>query len=65
MADYRPGIVTVDGHGEEWSDVDGFEFSLLPALDPDEENAYEGGQMTVKARFFYPFFFFWVGELLG
>ncbi|XXG84466.1 hypothetical protein AAC387_Pa10g1976 [Persea americana] len=49
MADFRPGIVTVDGHGDDWSDVDGFEFSLLPALDPDEENKYKGGQMSVKA----------------
>lgn len=57
MADFRPGIVTVDGHGDDWSDVDGFEFSLLPALDPDEENKYKGGQMSVKARFFLFFSF--------
>ncbi|XP_077218400.1 heme binding protein [Tasmannia lanceolata] len=49
QADFRPGIVTLDGHADEWADIDGFEFSLLPALDPDEENAYKGGKMTVKA----------------
>lgn len=48
-ADYKPGIVTVDGHGDDWADIDGFEFSLLPALDPDQENHYPGGKMTVKA----------------
>lgn len=49
MAEYKPGIVTVDGHADDWNDVDEFEFSLLPALDPDEENEYKGGKMTVKA----------------
>ncbi|XP_058076597.1 uncharacterized protein LOC131225156 isoform X1 [Magnolia sinica] len=49
MAEYRPGIVTVDGHADDWSEVDGFEFALLPALDPDEDHEYKGGKMTVKA----------------
>ncbi|CDP15247.1 unnamed protein product [Coffea canephora] len=48
-AQFRPGVVTLDGHADDWEDVYGFEFSLLPALDPDEENAYKGGKMTVKA----------------
>ncbi|KAF7127490.1 hypothetical protein RHSIM_Rhsim11G0096600 [Rhododendron simsii] len=48
-AQYRPGVVTLDGHADDWKDVNGFEFSLLPALDPDAENAYTGGTMTVKA----------------
>ncbi|KAE9446678.1 hypothetical protein C3L33_21441, partial [Rhododendron williamsianum] len=48
-AQYRPGVVTLDGHADDWKDVNGFEFSLLPALDPDAENAYTGGKMTVKA----------------
>lgn len=48
-AQYRPGLVTLDGHADDWKDVNGFEFSLLPALDPDAENAYSGGKMTVKA----------------
>lgn len=47
-AQYRPGVVTLDGHADDWKDVNGFEFSLLPALDPDAENAYTGGKMTVK-----------------
>lgn len=47
-AQYRPGVVTLDGHADDWKDVNGFEFSLLPALDPDAENAYTGGTMTVK-----------------
>lgn len=51
QAEFRPGIVTLDGHADEWKDIDGFEFSLLPALDPDAENEYKGGKMTVKVRF--------------
>lgn len=47
-AQYRPGVVTLDGHADDWKDVNGFEFSLLPALDPDAENAYASGRMTVK-----------------
>ncbi|KAK9291397.1 hypothetical protein L1049_019344 [Liquidambar formosana] len=49
QAEYKPGIITLDGHADDWKYVDGFEFSLLPALDPDQENAYKGGKMTVKA----------------
>lgn len=47
--DFRPGIITLDGHADDWKDVDGFEFSLLPALDPDVEHEYKAGRMTVKA----------------
>lgn len=49
-AAFRPGIVTLDGHAEDWSDVEGSEFSLLPALDPDDDKEYSGGKMTVKVR---------------
>ncbi|KAL5996445.1 hypothetical protein ACLOJK_026523 [Asimina triloba] len=49
LADYMPGIVTVDGHADDWSEVDGYEYALIPALDPDEEHEYKGGKMTVKA----------------
>ncbi|KAM7474308.1 hypothetical protein LguiB_021551 [Lonicera macranthoides] len=48
-AEFVPGIVTVDGDGDDWRDINGFEFSLLPALDPDKENEYKGGKMNVKA----------------
>ncbi|KAK6941107.1 Cytochrome c-552/DMSO reductase-like, hem-binding domain [Dillenia turbinata] len=48
-AEFKPGIITVDGHADDWSDVDGFEFSLLPALDPDFDHEYKAGKMTVKA----------------
>lgn len=48
-AQFRPGIVTLDGRADEWPDVDGFEFPLRPALDPDEDNQYRAGKMTVKA----------------
>lgn len=55
MAEYRPGTVDLDGRGDDWKDVDGFEFPLRPALDPDEENQYRGGKMTVKVSSFSPF----------
>ncbi|KAH7516958.1 uncharacterized protein LOC107426135 [Ziziphus jujuba] len=48
-AGFRPGLVTLDGHADDWKDIDGFEFSLLPALDPDAENEYKAGKLTVKA----------------
>ncbi|KAL0927601.1 hypothetical protein M5K25_001789 [Dendrobium thyrsiflorum] len=49
VADYRPGIITVDGHADDWAGVEGFEFSLLPALDPDADKAYSGGKISIKA----------------
>ncbi|KAG8369073.1 hypothetical protein BUALT_Bualt15G0112300 [Buddleja alternifolia] len=49
-AQFRPGIVTLDGHADDWADVDdGFDFPLRPALDPDEDNEYKPGKMTLKA----------------
>ena len=48
VAEFRPGLITIDGHTDDWKDIDGFEFSLLPALDPDAENEYKAGKMTVK-----------------
>ncbi|XP_022728069.1 uncharacterized protein LOC111283734 [Durio zibethinus] len=49
QADFRPGVITLDGHADDWKDIDGFEFSLLPALDPDQDHEYKDGKMTVKA----------------
>ncbi|XP_057519208.1 uncharacterized protein LOC130799925 [Amaranthus tricolor] len=49
VAQFRPGVVTLDGHPDDWQDIGGFEFSLLPALDPHEDDAYKGGKMTLKA----------------
>lgn len=49
-AEFRPGIVTVDGRAEDWADVAGPQLALLPALDFDEDKAYGGGPMTVKVR---------------
>lgn len=49
LAEYKPGIVTVDGHADDWADVGGSEFALLPALDPDADKAYGGGKIIVKA----------------
>ncbi|KAJ7973077.1 heme binding [Quillaja saponaria] len=48
-AEFKPGLITLDGHADDWKDIDGFDFSLLPALDRDAENEYKGGKMTVKA----------------
>ncbi|PIN10060.1 hypothetical protein CDL12_17351 [Handroanthus impetiginosus] len=47
-AQFRPGLVTLDGHADDWDAVDGFEFPLRPALDPDEDKEYEAGKMTIK-----------------
>lgn len=55
VAGFGPGLITLDGHADDWKDIDGFEFSLLPALDPDAENEYKAGKMTVKV---VSFFFF-------
>ncbi|KAJ8748279.1 hypothetical protein K2173_000851 [Erythroxylum novogranatense] len=48
VAAFNPGIVTVDGHAEDWKNIVGSQFSLLSALDPDADKNY-GGKMTVKA----------------
>ncbi|KAH6823901.1 heme binding protein [Perilla frutescens var. hirtella] len=45
---FRPGIITVDGKVEDWKDVSGSDFALLPALDPDADKAYNAGKMTLK-----------------
>ncbi|GAV83061.1 EB_dh domain-containing protein [Cephalotus follicularis] len=50
QAEFRPGLVTLDGRADDdWNDVEGFEFPLLPALDPDADHVYKAGKMTVKA----------------
>ncbi|CAH9132570.1 unnamed protein product [Cuscuta epithymum] len=49
QAEFRPGVVTLDGHVDDWKDVYGSEFSLFPALDPDADKEYNGGKMTIKA----------------
>ncbi|CAH9082580.1 unnamed protein product [Cuscuta epithymum] len=49
QAEFRPGVVTLDGHVDDWKDVNGTEFSLLPALDPDADKEYSGGKMIIKA----------------
>lgn len=50
QAQFRPGIVTLDGHVDDWKDVGGSQFSLLPALDPDADKEYNGGKMTIKVH---------------
>lgn len=48
QANYRPGDITLDGRADDWAQVDGFDFSLLPALHPDAGDSYKHGKMTVK-----------------
>lgn len=48
QAEFKPGIITLDGHVDDWKDIDGSEFSLLPALDPDADKEYNSGKMTLK-----------------
>ncbi|EMS57065.1 hypothetical protein TRIUR3_11959 [Triticum urartu] len=49
VAEFRPGEVTLDGHPADWEAVEASEFALLPALDPDDDKAYTGGKVAVKA----------------
>lgn len=56
IAEFRQGLVTIDGRGDEWADVVGLQLALLPALDFDEDKAYAGGTMTVKVSVPLPFF---------
>ncbi|MED6169084.1 hypothetical protein PIB30_018006 [Stylosanthes scabra] len=48
-AEFRPGVVTLDGHGDEWKDIGYSQFPLLPALDPDADKEFKAGKMTVKS----------------
>lgn len=48
QANYRPGVITLDGRADDWAQVDAFDFSLLPALHPDAGDSYRHGKMTVK-----------------
>jgi len=50
-SEFQPGVITLDGHADDWKDIDGSHFSLLLALDPDAENEFNGGKMTVKVIF--------------
>uniref|UniRef100_A0A0D6R9N7 Cytochrome c-552/DMSO reductase-like haem-binding domain-containing protein n=1 Tax=Araucaria cunninghamii TaxID=56994 RepID=A0A0D6R9N7_ARACU len=49
VAEYMPGIVSLDGNPKEWGNIMGYSFPLLPALDPDIDKQYTAGEMTVKA----------------
>ncbi|XP_044501469.1 uncharacterized protein LOC123222654 [Mangifera indica] len=49
QAEFKLGLITLDGHADDWEGIGGSEFSLLPALDPDDDREYKGGKMTVKA----------------
>lgn len=51
-AEFKPGLISLDGHAEDWKDIDGFEFSLLPAVDPHPDHEYKDGKMTVKVPLF-------------
>ena len=54
LADFRPGLITLDGRNDDWKDIDGSEFPLRPALDPDADHEYPAGQMTVKVMCLIP-----------
>ena len=49
---YVPGSITVDGLAGDWSSVPGNSFSLYPALTDNAANAYSGGVMQIKVRFY-------------
>ncbi|RRT84814.1 hypothetical protein B296_00003202 [Ensete ventricosum] len=56
-AEFRPGVITVDGHADDWTDIEASEFALLPALDFDADKAYGGGRMSVRVSIFFLRFF--------
>ncbi|GAY44859.1 hypothetical protein CUMW_085130 [Citrus unshiu] len=49
LAKFKLGLITLDGHADDWEDINGSEFSLLPALDPHVEHEYKSEKMNVKA----------------
>lgn len=61
-AEFKPGIVTLDGRADDWNDIYGFEFPLLPALDPDQDKEYKGGKMMVKVDMLFLNLFVFVGK---
>lgn len=56
-SDFQPGLITLDGHADDWKGIEGSQFALLPALDPDAENEFNGGKMNVKV-FYYSLLLF-------
>ncbi|CAA0824911.1 heme binding [Striga hermonthica] len=48
QAEFRPGIITIDGKVDDWDGVEGSDFPLLPALDPDADKEYDAGKLTLK-----------------
>nr|XP_009629575.1 uncharacterized protein LOC104119707 isoform X2 [Nicotiana tomentosiformis] len=48
-AEFKPGRINLDGQVDDWKEIDGSAFSLLPALDPHSDKPYNGGKMTIKA----------------
>lgn len=66
QAHFNPGRITLDGQVDDWKDIDGSAFSVLPALDPDADKAYNGGKMTVKVlvnlfhKKRFSFLIFWI-----
>jgi hypothetical protein len=57
-SEFQPGLITLDGHADDWKSIDGSHFSLLLALDPDAENEFNGGKMTVKVLYYCSLFCF-------
>ena len=48
QAEFKPGVITLDGHADDWKDIDHSQFPLLPALDPDADKEFKGGKMSIK-----------------
>ena len=51
LAKFKLGLITLDGHADDWEDINGSEFSLLPALDLHAEHEYKSEKMNVKVCF--------------
>ncbi|KAL9242954.1 hypothetical protein vseg_016907 [Gypsophila vaccaria] len=49
VADFRPGVITLDGHPDDWLHSHAYQFTLLPALHPHLDDAYQPGQITLQA----------------
>lgn len=74
QANYKPGVVTLDGHADDWAQLDGFDFSLLllstqmptmPTATADWPSKYFFLFLFLNYYYFLLFYFFYFFFLLS